>query len=218
MYVVDLVIAVLIHTSVVILTSDPPSLYPRLLEVGTGSAFQALPKIKRKPGQNKEMRCTYEVKADGLRDLHITTEDRLFQLSRTMPPQAWRTFLLVRTWTRHLLELPDPADDTESMEDLSVSECSLPPSENEPVYSECESHSRALRLIVRLGQPFGAFLLARQRGGEYKRIASDRNIIAQVKDMASVGDMMHIRTLEIMCLHVFFIERRSSRNEQLLYT
>jgi hypothetical protein len=53
-------------------------------------------------------------------------------------------------------------------------------------------------LIVRLGQPFGAFLLSRQRGGEYKRIASDRNIIARVKDMASVGDMVDIRTLEIM--------------------
>jgi tetratricopeptide (TPR) repeat protein len=152
--------------------------------------------IRRKPGQNKEMRCTYEVKADGIHDLHITTEDKLFQFSRTMPPPAWRTFLLVRTWTRHLLELPDSADDTESIDDLSVSECTLPSSENGPVYSE--SHSQALRLIVRLGQPFGAFLLSRQRGGEYKRIASDRNIIAQVRDMTSVGDMMDIRTLEIV--------------------
>jgi hypothetical protein len=53
-------------------------------------------------------------------------------------------------------------------------------------------------LIVRLGQPFGAFLLARQHGGEYKRIAPDRNIITQVKDMASIDDMMDIRTLQIM--------------------
>jgi hypothetical protein len=84
------------------------------------------------------MRWMYEVKADGFHDLHITTEDRLFQFSWTMPPQAWRTFLLVRTSTHHLqvLELPNPADDTESAEDLSVSECTLPPSENEPVYSE----------------------------------------------------------------------------------
>jgi len=152
--------------------------------------------IRRKPGQNKEMHCTYEVKADGIHDLHITTEDKLFQCSRTTPPPAWRTFLLVRTWTRHLLELPDPADDSESVDDLSVPECTLPSSENGPVYSE--SHSQALRLIVRLGQPFGAFLLARQRGGEYKRIASDRNIIAQVRDMTCVGDMMDIRTMEIV--------------------
>ncbi|KAG1803059.1 uncharacterized protein BJ212DRAFT_1374559, partial [Suillus subaureus] len=58
--------------------------------------------------------------------------------------------------------------------------------------------SRALRLIVRLGQPFRAFLLARQRGGEYKRIASDRDIIVQVKDVTSVRDLMDIGTVEIL--------------------
>jgi hypothetical protein len=152
--------------------------------------------VKRTPGQNKEGHFAYGVKADGLHDLDITTQDKLPQFLRATPPQAWQTFLLVRAWTRNLLELPDPADDIESVEDLSASESTLPPSENEPVYSE--SHSRALRLIVRLGQPFGAFLLARQRNGEYKRIASDVNIIAQVKDMASVGDMMDVRTLEII--------------------
>ncbi|KAG2346897.1 hypothetical protein BDR05DRAFT_756686, partial [Suillus weaverae] len=152
--------------------------------------------VGRKPGQNKETHFTYGVKADGLHDLDITTEDRLPRFSREMPPPTWRTFLLVRTWSCHLLELPDPADDTKCVEDWTVSESTLPPSENEPVYSE--SHSRALRLIVRLGQPFGAFLLARQRNGVYKRIASDRNIIAQVKDMTSVGNLMDIRTLEIM--------------------
>jgi hypothetical protein len=52
-------------------------------------------------------------------------------------------------------------------------------------------------LIVRLGQSFGALLLAQQRGGEYKRIASNRNIIAQVKDLAAVHNMMDVRTLEI---------------------
>ncbi|KAG1876627.1 hypothetical protein DFJ58DRAFT_755361, partial [Suillus subalutaceus] len=52
--------------------------------------------------------------------------------------------------------------------------------------------------IVRLGQPFGAFLLARQRNGEFKRIASDHDIIAQVKDMTSITYMMDIRTLEIL--------------------
>ncbi|KAG1876651.1 hypothetical protein DFJ58DRAFT_755529, partial [Suillus subalutaceus] len=52
--------------------------------------------------------------------------------------------------------------------------------------------------IVRLGQPFGAFLLARQRNREFKRIASDHDIIAQVKDMTSVDNMMDIRTLEIL--------------------
>ncbi|KAG2072923.1 hypothetical protein BDR04DRAFT_1095691 [Suillus decipiens] len=57
--------------------------------------------------------------------------------------------------------------------------------------------SRALQLMVRLGQPFDAFLLAQQRVGEYKRIASDHNIVAQVKDIASVGNM-DIGTVEIL--------------------
>ncbi|KAG1860327.1 hypothetical protein DFJ58DRAFT_779361 [Suillus subalutaceus] len=52
--------------------------------------------------------------------------------------------------------------------------------------------------MVRLGQPFSAFLLARQRDGEFKRMASDHDIIAQVKDMISVDNMMDIRTLEIL--------------------
>jgi len=55
-----------------------------------------------------------------------------------------------------------------------------------------------MRLIVRLRQPFSAFLLVQQRSGEYKRIASDRDIIAQVKDVDSVDGMMDVRTLEIL--------------------
>ncbi|KAG0707205.1 hypothetical protein DFH29DRAFT_52796 [Suillus ampliporus] len=142
----------------------------------------------------------YKVKADGLRDLMITTEDKLTQFSRARPsPQ---TFLLVRPWDPYLLELPDFAGDLQSMDNWSVRGSLAPEtlsmfsSETEPI--GLESDSRALRLIVRLGQPFRAFLLARQRGGEYKRIISDCDIIAQVKDMAaSVPNMMDVRPLEI---------------------
>jgi len=65
---------------------------------------------------------------------------------------------------------------------------------------DSESHSRALRLIVHLRQPFSAFqvLLTRKQGGEYKRIASGQHIIAQVKDMTSIYDMMDIRALGIL--------------------
>ncbi|KAG1878734.1 hypothetical protein C8R48DRAFT_688099, partial [Suillus tomentosus] len=51
--------------------------------------------------------------------------------------------------------------------------------------------------IVHLGQAFSALLLAQQRVGEYKRVVSDHNIIAQVKDTASIG-IMNIRTLDIL--------------------
>jgi hypothetical protein len=141
--------------------------------------------VIRRPIEHMENYFTYEVKADGLRDLKITTEDRLPQFSPGRPPR--RSFLLVPPWDHRLLELPDYADDMKSF--LSGSRDGHSPS---------DSRDRAMRLMVRLGQPFSAFLLVRQRGTEYKRIASDHNIIIQVKDVNSVHGMMDVRTLEIL--------------------
>ncbi|KAG2348235.1 hypothetical protein BDR05DRAFT_507024 [Suillus weaverae] len=147
--------------------------------------------------RRQEMNFSYEVKADMLQDLQITTEDKLVQLPSLQPMIP--TFLLVRPWNR-LLELPDfaelsgsaelpvVADDTQSEEDY----WSAPSSPSQDFLSD-----RALQLTVRLGQPFSAFLLAQQRGGEYKRIASDHDITAQVKDVSSIPNM-DVRTLEIL--------------------
>jgi len=144
------------------------------------------------------------VKADGLRDLSITTEDKLIHILRARPSR--QSFLLVRPWDRSLLEPPDLEDlrdvsDTENIEDWSPP---VSPLHDSPVVSLGEdgpfgsgSYSRALQLIVRLGQPFGALLLEQQKGGEYKRIASDQTIIAQLKDMTVVRDM-DVRTVEIL--------------------
>jgi tetratricopeptide (TPR) repeat protein len=164
--------------------------------------------VKRRRGAAQEP-FTYAVKADGLQDLLITSKQTLIQFSRAKPTR--QTFLLVRPWDRRLLELPDfeelesaSADDTESLGDWSEPESLLYDSDESPCGSpgeeltDSESHLRALRLIVRLGQPFSVFLLAQQRGGEYRRIASDQVIIAQVKDMASIHNMMDIRTPEIL--------------------
>jgi hypothetical protein len=142
--------------------------------------------VKWTNDQGQQPLLAFMIKADGLQDLSITTEDNLNQLWRA--GRARHTFLLVRPWDRSLLYPPDVAD----FPYLSNQE-SESPGENK----DSKSYSRALRLIVRLGQPFSAFFLMQQRGGEYKRIASDQNIIAQVKDMTSVNDMMDIRTLEI---------------------
>ncbi|KAG2346767.1 hypothetical protein BDR05DRAFT_945754 [Suillus weaverae] len=163
--------------------------------------------VRRRRGQAQETHSMYTVKADGLQDLLITTEERLIQFSRAKPTR--QTFLLVRPWDRCLLELPvfaepDPAftDDAQSLGDWSESGSSSDDSPGgSPVAQhpiDSESSERALRLLVRLGQPFGAFLLAQQHGGEYRRIASDHDIIAQVKDVTSVGDMMDVRTVEIL--------------------
>ncbi|KAG2339178.1 hypothetical protein BDR05DRAFT_1003595, partial [Suillus weaverae] len=148
--------------------------------------------VTRRPIEHKETYFTYEVKADGLRDLQITTEDRLLQFSEGSSTR--QSFLLVRPWDRHLLELPDYTDDTKNVDDFVI-----PGSPGGEGPLDSESSERAMRLIVRLGQPFSAFLLAQQRSGEYKRIASDRDIITQVNDVDSVHGMdVRLRTLEIL--------------------
>ncbi|KAG2136880.1 hypothetical protein BD769DRAFT_1664431 [Suillus cothurnatus] len=67
--------------------------------------------VRRRSGPDHDALSTYTVKADGLDDLSITTEENLIQFSRLRP--ARRTFLLVHPWDRRLLELPEFADDDE---------------------------------------------------------------------------------------------------------
>ncbi|KAG2345791.1 hypothetical protein BDR05DRAFT_960065 [Suillus weaverae] len=150
--------------------------------------------VRRVRRQAPEAHCTYEVKADGLHNLLITTEETLVQFWPVRPIE--QKFVLVRPWDRSLLELPDFGHDTESDEDYGMSPSSPSDDRSNPVKEEVvDLEPRALRLLVRLGESFSAFLLAQQRSGEYKRIASDHDIIGQVKDAAvSVGD---IRTIEI---------------------
>ncbi|KAG2086387.1 cytochrome P450 [Suillus discolor] len=133
----------------------------------------------------------YGVKADGLRDLLITTDETLIQFSCTRPTQ--QTFFLVRPWDHRLLGLPDFSeqltfvDEGESIRDWSESESELDNtdklSSNSPGEEELsvdsDVHSRSLCLMVHLGQAFSALLVMQQRVGEYKRVASDHNIIAQ---------------------------------------
>ncbi|KIK47413.1 hypothetical protein CY34DRAFT_799363 [Suillus luteus UH-Slu-Lm8-n1] len=158
--------------------------------------------VRRRPGAAQETLLTYGVRADGLGDLVIKTGETLIQFSRTRPIR--QTFLIVYPWDRRLLELPDFAEDVESLGDSGGSEHEFPVSRShggfpvEEKLVDSESYSRALQLIVRLGQPFTAFLLAQPRRGEYKRIASDRSIIAQIENVASIHSIMDVRTLEIL--------------------
>ncbi|KAG2342511.1 hypothetical protein BDR05DRAFT_348619 [Suillus weaverae] len=164
--------------------------------------------VRRVRSLGPEAHFTYGVKADGLHDLLITTEETLVQFWPARPIE--QKFILVRPWDRSLLELPDFAGPPKPMEQSdfghdteSEEEYGTPPSSPSDDRSSdyfvkqevVDLESRALRLLVRLGQPFSAFLLAQQHSGEYKRIASDHDIIGQVKDAVSVGD---IRTIEIL--------------------
>jgi hypothetical protein len=157
--------------------------------------------VRRRQDLAQETHFTYGLKADGLDGFLITTEETLVQFSWARPTR--QTFPLVRPWDLRLFELPDfaehPAFDDDAAELFgpeSPLDHSYSSAKQEWINSECRS--RALRLIVCLRQPFSAFLLAQQRGGEYKRIASDRDITAQINDSDSVHNIMDIRTLEIL--------------------
>ncbi|KAG1751933.1 hypothetical protein EDD22DRAFT_915060, partial [Suillus occidentalis] len=74
-----------------------------------------------------------------------------------------------------------------SLGELSEPGAPLDGSSSEQEQDDWELSEQALQLLIRLGLPFGTFLLAQQlRGGEYRRIASDHDIIAHVKDIDSV--------------------------------
>jgi hypothetical protein len=157
--------------------------------------------VRQMPGAAQETLPTYRVRANGLCDLLITTGETMKQFLRKRPNQ--QSLLIVYPWDRRLLELPGFAEDVESLGDSGGSEHESPVSNSHggfPVEElvDSESYSRGLQLIVHLGQPFTAFLLSQPRRGEYKRIASDRSIIAQIKDVASIHSTMDVRTLEIL--------------------
>ncbi|KAG0705298.1 hypothetical protein DFH29DRAFT_1077702 [Suillus ampliporus] len=116
-----------------------------------------------------ELACTLYTQLDNLSASRFANQDKLIQFSPARPTS--QTFLLIQR------------GQFVRARDESLSRYR----DDEPI--DTESHSRELRLIVRLGQPFGGA----EWGGEYKRIASDHNIIAQVKDMASNGDISIIR-------------------------
>jgi hypothetical protein len=111
-----------------------------------------------RPIEHMETCFTYKVKADQLRDLKITTKRKLSMFSQGRPVGS-SPFLIVRPWDRRLFEVPDYADNTESVGDDDFSLLLESPGEQGLIDSELSDH--AMRLIVRLGQPFHAFLLAK---------------------------------------------------------
>ncbi|KAG2117045.1 uncharacterized protein F5147DRAFT_768429 [Suillus discolor] len=147
--------------------------------------------VRRRHGLHRETYFTYDIKADGLQDLLITTEDKLTRTQFSQARPSRQTFLLVRPWNHYDLRLPDFSDDMQTVPGSPLTDlCWGYPKEVGLV--DLESQSRALRLMVRLGQPFSALLSAQQRGGEYKRIASDHDIVARVKDVTAVRDMSNL--------------------------
>jgi len=83
--------------------------------------------------------------------------------------------ILVHPWITHLLDA-DPSDDS----------------------PESDLATRALRLVVRLRQPFGALLLTSLGRRSYRRVATDSFIKTQVQQEAMLEGLMDsIRTVDI---------------------
>lgn len=110
---------------------------------------------QRRSDQEQDVGFTYGVKADGLYDLLITTEDKLIQLLRARPTRS--ALLLVRPWDRNLLELSDFENDIEGdMQSMHEFSMPAPPEGNDPVHSGSEFYYRGPQLIGRLRHPFSA--------------------------------------------------------------
>ncbi|KAH7903768.1 hypothetical protein BJ138DRAFT_1107400, partial [Hygrophoropsis aurantiaca] len=134
----------------------------------------------------------YYAAADGLEGVQITTADRLIPFSSSRP--ARREMLLVRPWSRDLLGGAHLAVDVQNA--FTAPSDAIPLGSSLQLPSESDAlEMEALMLVARLKQQFGALLLVRQSGGEYKRVASDRDIIARVRDITKLID---IRRIEIL--------------------
>ncbi|KAH7904324.1 hypothetical protein BJ138DRAFT_934634 [Hygrophoropsis aurantiaca] len=137
----------------------------------------------------------YYATTDELKDVEITTSDRLSPFSPSRPPR-WE-MLLVRPWNRNLLGAADIASDVRNAAAAPPPSNAIPlgPSSQPP--PEFDALTEAFKLVARLKQRFAALLLVRGHGGEYKRIASDYDIIAQVRDVNKLL-VMDIRSIEIL--------------------
>lgn len=61
-----------------------------------------------------------------------------------------------------------------------------------------DEYTRALQMIARLGQPFSALLLVQQPNGEYKRVATENEIV-----VSGLGtDIMKSKTIQAKVLEI----------------
>ncbi|KAF8552374.1 hypothetical protein OG21DRAFT_1443645, partial [Imleria badia] len=130
-------------------------------------------------GGGREYR--YHAWVSGIGDVEFQTSD---QLSPTEP----RNHIFVHPWLR---DLYDPLDDfnwgsTDSEDSDSDSYKSAPETDDGTVPSSSlaaepsatmDDYACALRLIVRLQQPFHALVLQKQSSGEFKRVAAEHEIV-----------------------------------------
>jgi len=125
-----------------------------------------------------------------------------FRTADVMPLTRPRKLVFVHPWLRDLRDPLDgfvPDDEQEAESDAgsgdSTDDASVPDS---PLYEQVDSFTQALRMIARLGCPFNALLLEQQSNGQYKRVATEHEIIVPgVPSQANPTDI-RAKVLEIV--------------------
>jgi len=147
-------------------------------------------KLTEKDSEIGDEKC-YRARVSGIGHVEFRTSD---SLSLSEP----RSLVLAHPWIRDLRgtaeeeacgELSDSDDDSSSCSGSEVEEESLSPAAASaaapdvatPLYggpiATMDVSTRALKLVVRLQQPFRALLLQQQPHGGYKRVASEQEIL-----------------------------------------
>ena len=126
-------------------------------------------------GSGQENR--YRARVSGIGHVEFQTLDRL----SLMEP---RKLIFVHPWIRDLRDPLDgftwgsAADDDEYESDPETDAGSAPTSPSHALpAATMDDYTRALRLVVRLQQPFHALLLRQQPNGEFKRVAAEHEIV-----------------------------------------
>ncbi|KAN0084114.1 hypothetical protein V8E55_007618 [Tylopilus felleus] len=145
----------------------------------------------------------YRAKVSGIGNVEFRTQDRL---SVTEP----RKFVFVHPWIRDLCDPLDGVtwdstmdDDEQDDEYESTRESEAGSSPPSPLHdlpaASMDEYTRALRLIVRLQQPFHALLLQQQPNGEFRRIAADHEIVMPGIDPSiNLVRDIHIKVVDIL--------------------
>ena len=152
--------------------------------------------------ESDDHECRYRARVTGIGEVEFQTSDRL---SPTEP----RKLILVHPWIRNLHEpldgfarrtIYEVTDEDEVESDSETEEGSASSSPLHAVPSiTMDDYTRALRLVVRLQQPFRALLLQHQPDGQFKRVAAEREILIRgFNRKINFAKDVHIEVVEIL--------------------
>jgi len=193
--------AVILYDQVVVLPS--PRLVSRRLSL---SCFMFPLRGPLVPSDDSPQRRVYHTMTPTFGNVEIKTTEDLSGLNNLVLVHPWLRCLLDPTFPFEDDAEPFTPFDEDSGGGGSDAQLTIPhlPSSSNTVSSshhspQLDKLTRALRLLVRLRQPFGALLLVHISFNEYKRVAPDHPIVVQLLGAISPRYLAQkIRTLDIL--------------------